>query len=358
MKNIFYVLVVLIIFSCKKGISDTEKIKTKDSNETEIEIVEDKLNFLDGKFRIVFEGIFPEDDLFLIFYSDAEGKKLSNELSLRKDIVGSEKSQKLIFEFPENVHPFSIRIDFSDKKSQKHVRFQKLQFIDKFNRVVINNSNLEDFFTFNKYMQFDKEDRLLQGIIFKLNNKDAYNPYFISNHKFSQVLKDFHQASKNKTNKNLINDLANIDLEDGRYRVIIDGFFEKDDMVLLYYNEDTAQKFDLQNSLRLQIKGSDSHQIIIFTLPKGRYASKIQLDISDKKTQSKVEIRKIMFFEGKGSFTISKQELSEYFYPNNYIELNNLTGDFYCKTITENSLEKYNPYFVSTPKMIEALLNF
>lgn len=356
MKKAFTLFILFLMISCLE-----KKTDEKNKEQTPAIAVtpeEKRIDFLDGKLRVIFEGVFEKDDLFLLFFTDKEGEKLSNKNAFKKEITGARTSQKIVFTFPENVFPFLLRLDFSDKKDQKQVIFKSIQIIDKFNKIVIDNSNLEDFFAFNNHMDYNKENGVLIGTIFQLNEKEAYNPYFVANNKFSKVLKEFHDASKNGLKKQLINDLANTNLKDGRFRVLINGLFEKDDLVLLYYAEDTTQRFDLKYSLRNNVNGSESYQKILFTLPKGAYASKIQLDISDKKNQSKVEIKDISIIEGKSSFIITKKELSKYFYPNNYIDLDTLTGDFKCKTITENNIEKYNPYFVSTPKMIEALINF
>lgn len=352
MKKLLILFILFLTFSC------LEKKTKEQTPVTANTLNEKKIDVLDGKFRVIFEGVFENDDLFLLFFTDKEGEKLSNKKVFKKEITGDKTSQKIVFAFPENVFPFLLRFDFSDKKDQKQVIFKSIQIIDKFNKVVIDNSNLEDFFAFNNHMEYDKENGVLFGTIFKLNEKDAYNPYFVSNNKFSKVLKEFHDASKNEFKKQLINDLVNTNLIDGRYRILINGLFEKDDLVLLYYAENTTQRFDLKYSLRQNVNGSKSYQKVLFTLPKGTYASKIQLDISDKKTQSKVEIKDISIIEGKSIFTITKKELSKYFYPNNYIDLDTLTGDFKCKTIIENNIEKYNPYFVSTPKMVKTLINF
>jgi len=313
---------------------------------------------LDDRFIMVFEGVFEKDDSFLIFYTEKEGEVFSNFKTLKREISGKATNQKLIFTFPEGVKPISFKIDFSNKKNQNHVKFLSLEFLDNNNKLVIDKSNLETFFAFNKHMRFEKQEGLLIGDVFIMDNKDAYNPYMVSKPKFNEALKKLHKASLNKVTKSLINDLVNIKLNDGRYRFIITGIFEKNDLITLYFRENTVDKFNSVNTLSLNAKGNLNEQTLIFTLPNGSSAVKFRLDISNTNKQTRVEIKKIQICKGSSSIIIKKENLETYFYPNNYISLDSNSGDFICKTIIENSLETYNPYFVSTPKMIEELLEF
>tara|TARA_R110000868_G_scaffold119018_9_gene315326 strand:+ start:4186 stop:5235 length:1050 start_codon:yes stop_codon:yes gene_type:complete len=349
MKNIL--IIFFFIFSCKsedKNIDITNSL----TGSTENQIT------LDENFKIVFDGVFMENDLFLVFYTEKEGENFSKEKTLKKEILGSPNKQKVIFTFPEGVKPISLRIDFSDRKNQNHVKFLSLAFLDKYNRLIINKSNLDHFFSFNRYMHFQKEKGLLIGNIFKIDNKDAYNPYMVSNSKFNKVLKNLHKASSKKLTKTLINDLVNIDVNDGQFRFIIKGIFKKNDLIVLFYQGNTVDKFELKKSLSLNVQGSNYEQDLVFVLPKGRSAAKFRLDISNTNKQTGIEIKKIQIIKGRSNLIINKEELKLYFYANKYISFEPDSGDFICKTIIENGIDTHNPYFVSTPKMIEALLEF
>lgn len=214
------------------------------------------------------------------------------------------------------------------------------------------------FFNFSNQTIFNKEEGFLKGKIFQLNNKDAYNPYITSNSKFNKILKRFNEASKNNKKTSLIDDRANLNLEDGNQRVILNGIFESDDLVLLYYTEDTIESFDIKKSIRKNIIGSPNEQEIIFTIPNNIYAYKLNIDISNVKTQKKIDINTLTILTDKTKIEINKQNFHEYFYPNNYIDYNKDRGTFICKIINEGGVDKYNPYFVSTPKLIEELIYF
>lgn len=356
MNKLFILLVFLIISSCNQNKREEDKQEQKVNYLESKE--ENNIDFSDGRFRIVFEGTYAQDDLFLVFYSNKEGEKISNKNVIKQKINGNKNPQKIILTFPENTFPFSMRLDFSDSKNQKNVKFQKILFIDKYNKVIIDSSNIEDFFVFNNYMQFDKNLETLYGNIFKLNSIDAYNPYFISNNKFSEVLKKFKLASKNERHVQLIDDYANTDFTDGRYRIVLDAMFKIDDLILIYFEEDTSTSFDISNSVKKIISGSNNFQKICFTLPKGRYPSKISLDISNNPKQEKILIKSIEFFENNSHLIIHKKDFAQHFHPNNYISYDSISKKYNYKVIIENGTDKYNPYFVSSSKLNEKLINF
>ena len=355
-RTVAIALISFIFFSCNMSgkpqeSDDKKKDKIADSKASS------KINFKDDIFKIVLKGIFLKDDLILVFYSKGEEEITSMSNKIKINIKGSTSLQKITFLFPKGVRPDNIRIDFSGNKDQKEVLLKELLFVDTINKIVINKSNLNAYFDYNK-MSFVQKTGVLKGEIFQLNGKEEYNPYFMANLKFTAILKKFNQAYLNKTKKVFIEGLANLNLEDGRFRILIKGVFKSDDLLLLYYTEDSLEKFDIKKSISKEIKGSNQEQTVIFMLPKGHFAIKIQLDISDRKTQKGIEISSIIISELKNKTKIEKNDLSKYFLPNNYIDFDKETGDFICKIIKENHLEKYNPFFLGSPRLIKELLEF
>lgn len=358
MKKVLILIITIIFLGCKNDSKKTNEI----SKEELIEVDNNKSDVLknidlsDGKYRIIFEGVFEEDDLILIYYITKAGEKLTTEKSLRQKIVGSPDTQKVVLTFEKNEKPYNLRIDFSDNKLQKNVKLNNIIFVDNYNKITINNYNIDNYFAFNNTSKNDKTNKLLIGEVYDINGKQAYNPYFIAKKNFIDILKSFNEASLNKKNEILIDDIYNMDLKDGRERMIITGTFKTNDLILLYYTEDTLQSFDIKRTVRKKVYASDVAQEIIFTFPNDVYAAKLKLDISDNKLQKGINIEKIKIFTDKTEIIINKTNLSTYFAANNYIDFNKETGEFNCKIIKANDLEKYNPYFISTAELIEELL--
>jgi hypothetical protein len=347
MKKLLLLLVFITAFSCKE---ETKDIIVKEEADTK-ELKEKELEFSDGKYRIVFEGVFEEDDLMLIYYTTELEEELSAEKTLRKKIKASSSMQKIVFVLEEGQKPYNLRIDFSDNKNQKQVKLKTLLFLDKYNKIIINSKNIENYFSFNNYMTHNIEDSLLIGKIY--NN--GYNPYFVANQSLLSILKLANEASMNKLTINLIDDIYNTNFDDGNQRLIIKGTFEKDDLVLVFYTEDSLESFDIKNSIRKSVKGSDAIQEIILTIPNNIMASKLKLDISDKKQQTAINIESLIIKIDDSEIVMNKANLHEYFYANNYIDYNKIDGTFKCKVLIENNIERYNPYFISSPKLIEDL---
>ena len=127
LRYFFLVLTIICVFSCKE-----KKVKTIKEDVKTIEIGEEKTleKKQDNKIRLNFKGIFPDDDVFLIYYSTEENKKYTNKNFLKRKIKGSNKIQNIEFEFPENKKPYDLRIDFSDNKAQQQVVFEELKISD------------------------------------------------------------------------------------------------------------------------------------------------------------------------------------------------------------------------------------
>ena len=353
MKNIRLIIILFVCIACK---NETKTISSDSNNSKIIKTDEnDVLGISDGKYRIIFEGIFEEDDLLLVYYTTEFDEPLNSKKSLRKKIKGSFESQKVILVFQENERPYNLRIDFSDNKKQKAVKLNSIQFLDKFNKLTINMDNIEDFFTFNNRMSLNKVEKLLVGDVFQLNGKDAYNPYFIANKDFKNILKKFNDASLNQKKVALIDDKYNIDLKDGNLHLIIKGTFESEDLVIIFYTEDTLESFSNEKTIRKKVRGSLTEQELIFTFPNLLIPSKIKLDISDKKEQKSIDISSIEISTDKTKIAMDKTNFHLYFNPNNYIDYNKISGSFECRIIKENNIEKYNPYFLSSPRLVEEL---
>ena len=355
MKKLLLFLVVIMCFSCKEEKKSEEVspiTKEKPVSKKESETV------VDNKFRIVIDGIFEKDDLILIYYTTEAEEKLNSDKFLTKKIEGKAQSQKVVFTFEEGQRPYNIRLDFSDNKEQGQVTLNTMILADRYNKVIINRHNLENHFSFSENMSFDKGNGILKGEVFKINDKDAYNPYILANQGFISVLNKLNRSSLQNKKVELVEDLYNLSLEDNKLRVVISGLFKSDDLVQLYYTMDSIENFHPELILEKRVKGSNRYQDLVFTLPEGEMLAKVRIDISDNKLQEKIIINKVSFLIDDSRLEIDKVDLGLYFIANNYIDFNTATGGFKCKIIKEEGLEKYNPYFVSSAKLVEELFNF
>lgn len=356
MRNYIILLAILTLtFSCKdKDTNNTivDKVKPeKEVFETTIENVKNT----NGNYQIIFNGVFEKDDLMLLYYTEKPGEVLSSEKFKTVNITGNSERQDIVFNFDNGTRPYDLRLDFSDNKLQNRVKLNHIIFVDQYNKIVINKENIGTYFDFNNEMTFDKSNSLLIGTVFQIDGKDAYNPYFVANKSFIEVLQNMNENSQNKNTRSTIYDEFNILPDDENEHIILRGIFKSDDLVEIYYTEDSLEEFSPEKMMSITVKGSEKEQTLTFSLPEKTYVTKIRLDISDNKIQQGISINSLQFLIGEYQLKVKKSNWSEYFIANNYIIIDKNTGEFSCKFIEENGLKNYNPYFVSSVKLIEKL---
>lgn len=355
-KGLFFLFFLFFTACINKKLAPAEAEVDKQINSSFI--FDEEMNFSDGRFRIIFEAIFEKNDLFLLYFSDNPYDSYNPEKSISKKIVGSPISQRIIIVFDEGVRPYDLRIDFSDYKDQGPIILGSITFVDNYNKVKVDSRNIENYFDFNTFMQYDKEKNVLFGETHKIDGKEGYNPYFIANQSFKQVLNNFNSASILKQTKSLIEDITNIKPNDNRPQIIFKGIFESDDWIQLYYAANSLEAFDESKVIDVKVRGSNEEQTIFFILPRNESVAKLKLDISDNKNQKNITIKTICFAFEKDRLNINKSEFLDYFLPNNYIDYNKKTDTFKCKIIKTNGLDNYNPYFISSVKLMEKLAYF
>ncbi|AUC82954.1 hypothetical protein CW733_12795 [Lacinutrix sp. Bg11-31] len=342
------------MFSCK------EEEKSKTSNQTQkIEVKKEVIaESKNNNIKLNFKGKFESDDNFLLMYSTEENKRYSNENRLTKRIKGSNKEQNIQFEFPEGVRPYDLRIDFSGNKDQKKVSFKEIVISDSLNRILLNENNIFNNFKLSEHSKFNKETLELKCNLFNTKEgKMGYNPYLGTNYSFLKVLKAFNKANINKSKTVALEDVENIDLKDGEFRVIIEGVFKSDDELLLFYSDDLNKSFKLKKPIRKLVKGSNLPQTVIITLPNEDYLVNFRFDVSASIKQKGIEINRFTISELNSIISFDKAQISEYLKANEYIDLSS-NGEINLKTIIKNGVENFNPYFNLTDKFIKELSNF
>lgn len=123
MKTKFKILLLLVsisILSCKneKSVDDPKVEKPK--------VVESKVN-------VVLDMIVKKDDTFQLYYTEDGTLNFDDKLSVRVNVKGSEKTQKITFELPEKINFTFLRIDLgvSDKQEEMKVNNFVFKYFDK-----------------------------------------------------------------------------------------------------------------------------------------------------------------------------------------------------------------------------------
>lgn len=99
------------------------------------------------------------------------------------------------------------------------------------------------------------------------------------------------------------------------YKLTLSATVIKDDQFQVYYKEsnDDQEPFEEVNSVRVDLKGSDNVQNVVFNLPADVYPTYLRLDFGSNKEQAPIVIKEFKIeFQGK-SFVVNAERFFDYF---------------------------------------------
>ncbi|GAB3713150.1 hypothetical protein [Flavobacterium koreense] len=114
------VLVSISILSCKNEKSvDDLKVETP-------QVVESKV-------KVTIDMVVKTDDTFQLFYTEDGTLNFNDKFSVRTPVKGSENSQKVVFELPEDVKFTFLRIDMGENNKQSEIKINNflVNYFDK-----------------------------------------------------------------------------------------------------------------------------------------------------------------------------------------------------------------------------------
>jgi hypothetical protein len=120
MKNkIFYLslMLALVLISCN------EKNEVKQDNLKEEK--EEKIN--PNSFKVIFNVIVKKDDKFHLYYTEDGTINFPEEKSIWVDVKGQEYEQDVVFNFPEDVIPTQLRIDFNTNQKDEAIQINNFK---------------------------------------------------------------------------------------------------------------------------------------------------------------------------------------------------------------------------------------
>lgn len=161
MKKIVLVMLVLAMVSCKDEKSSTDKIP--------------EVNLPVGNefFRVTLDVVAEKDDSFHVYYIEDSSQNFTEENSVWTEFKGSASAQKLNFDFPANVVPTQLRVDFGVNKDQGAVKINGIEmtYFDK--TATIAGDQISTFFRPNE------ENTELDAQTHQIKVKDSKrNPYY------------------------------------------------------------------------------------------------------------------------------------------------------------------------------------
>lgn len=103
--------------SCKNG--EKSEVKT----EAPVETVKVDPN----SFKAIFEVVAKHDDRFHLYYTEDGSINFSEDKSLWADVKGSDASQNVVFDFPDDIVPTQLRIDFGSNPDQGQMEIKNFK---------------------------------------------------------------------------------------------------------------------------------------------------------------------------------------------------------------------------------------
>jgi hypothetical protein len=111
-----------------------------------------------------------------LFFSNNFLENYSEENSVKKKTIISEKFQKVNFQLSTAKLPSRIRIDFGEDSINKSLEIKNLQFSFKGGSKIVPIKKLDEFFLFNENIIYNSNSNVLE--LKSINGK--YDPYMVS----------------------------------------------------------------------------------------------------------------------------------------------------------------------------------
>lgn len=107
----------LVFVSCKKEEPKNEEAKP-------VEVVE-KVD--PNAFKVIFDVVAKKDDKFHLYYTEDGTINFPEEKSIWVDVKGNPNSQPVVFNFPEDVIPTQLRIDFNTDQQEESIQVKSFK---------------------------------------------------------------------------------------------------------------------------------------------------------------------------------------------------------------------------------------
>jgi len=134
------------------------------------------------------------------------------------------------------------------------------------------------------------------------------------------------------------------------FTVIINMTAKEDDIMTLYFKDNTMPTFVEEKSIYKEVKKGDNE--IVIGLPDGFLPNDIRFDLSVKVPTQVCKVEKIHVLNQENSFDILNQDLEKYLTPNEGVIFDNKDRNYSFKEVGGN----YDPYLSATPDFYSKLV--
>jgi hypothetical protein len=143
-------------------------------------------------FTVTVNAVVKKDDIFQFFYNEDGSDTFPPENAITINVKGSENPQDLVFSFPQDVLPYSLRFDLGGNDKQDEVKINKFEVDYLKKSIVVKDTIFRYYFYPNEHIKYD-----LKTAIAKPNptGETPYDPIFMPTNDFKKELKIFLEKS-------------------------------------------------------------------------------------------------------------------------------------------------------------------
>lgn len=125
------------------------------------------------------------------------------------------------------------------------------------------------------------------------------------------VLSSFLLGCKNEDKEDVVKE----ETLSEKYTVSLEVIVKEDDDFQIYYTDKTSADFNEEQSLWVKVKGSETSQKVVFTLPEEVLPTLFRLDFGLNKEQQDITLKSIEIECFGKKFRTSGKEIANYFRP-------------------------------------------
>lgn len=118
-------------------------------------------------------------------------------------------------------------------------------------------------------------------------------------------------------------------VEESKVQVVLDAIVKKDDSFQVFYTQDGSLNFEEKSSVRVNVKGNDASQKIIFDLPDDVAFTYLRIDTGENDKQDVIKVNNLLIKYYDKKLEAKGNECFQYFVPNEQMAL-----DFPNSTLT------------------------
>ena len=143
-------------------------------------------------YQVIINVVAKKNDTFQLLYTLKPKTSFIPNKIISNTFKGTNKFQKVKFNFPQDLIPYNYRIDVGSNREQKSLKIKSISFRFKENEVYIPRHLIPKFFKQNEYISFNEKENTYNLSTKKNNNILKYDPFFICTPELVTILKELH----------------------------------------------------------------------------------------------------------------------------------------------------------------------